>query len=136
MNLTGWVVVMVLAVLGAWALTWEAPPDAHAPVAWFDTDGRRHAEGMGGGVYLARKRGTSEVKVGWTARVAGQRIGEWETGTSAPVDLEAFIPTTDKRVERAVQKALRAEGWHTHDEWFTVPEGPGWRRVVEAAAGA
>lgn len=126
-----WIVFGAALITGA-ALTWVEVASREIPaVVWFNGDGRKEAAELGSGVYLARKRDTPEVKVGWTGRVAGTRIGEWETGTSAPVDLEGFIPTTDKRVERAVHRALRKRGWHQHDEWFAVPDG--WRPVVEAA---
>ena len=49
-------------------------------VVWFDGDGRGRAQELGAGVYLARARGTDEVKVGVTGRTSGKRIGDWESG--------------------------------------------------------
>mgnify|MGYP002413509216 FL=1 len=103
-------------------------------VVWFDGDGRGRAQELGAGVYLARARGTDEVKVGVTGRTSGKRIGDWESGTSSPVDLEGFVPGAGRRGERRIQGALRAEGWHKHDEWFVVPDDGSWRSVVERAA--
>jgi hypothetical protein len=73
------------------------------------------------------------VKVGYTARVAGDRIAEWATGVAGHVDLEAII-LGDQRLERDLHRALRAH--RIHNEWFRLPAGGEWRAVVEGVAGA
>lgn len=102
----------------------------------WDPSGREVAELGGPLVYFARKRGTDEVKVGFTTRTGPERIGEWATGVSAPVDVEGLM-VGPIRLERALHRALRRRGAHIHDEWFRLPRGEGWwRELAEEVAGA
>lgn len=93
---------------------------------------RRIVEGMTGPlVYVCRRRGTDEVKIGYSARTVGVRVGEWSTGTAGVVDVEAVFPAP-QRAEHRLHRAFRRH--RIHNEWFRLEPGGAWRDVVEREA--
>ena len=102
-----------------------------SPVTWDPP--RRVVEGMQGPlVYVCRRRGTDEVKIGYSARTVGVRVSEWSTGTAGVVDVEAVFPAP-QRAEARLHRVLRRH--RIHGEWFRLDAGdPVWRAVVEREA--
>lgn len=96
---------------------------------------RRVVEDMPGPlVYLCRKRGSDEVKVGYSGRTAGVRISEWSTGVAGHVDVEAVFPAPES-AERRLHRVLKRQGRHIAKEWFRLAaDDPSWRAVVEREA--
>lgn len=117
---------------GAYLTRDPAGATARIRVHW-DRSARRLAHRRGPLVYVVRRDGTDEVKVGCTTstRAAASRVEDWATGTPGQVTVEGLIFTPDaEALEQSIHDALRPH--HLHREWFRLSATDhAWRRVVE-----